>query len=202
MASTWLWGPHVGCHSLHLAPSSFPRAAATPRPPAPASSPHSPSPRSPAPLRPAPSARAAAAPAMAARAIAPKLHRLRHPLSPPACASCQRHLTLLPPPYSGPLSPVPWPPHATRAPPPWKAPRAVGASLGAGQAAARPLAWLGRRGSEAAVAGLAWALGGREQGPRPPSRERAAQGESRRCSASPTLTSFPTHGEHHLSVLL
>jgi len=49
---------------------------------------------------------------------------------------------------------------------------------------------------------LAWALGGREQGPRPPSRERAAQGESRRCSASPTLTSFPTHGEHHLSVLL
>ena len=178
VASTWLWGPHVGCHSLHLAPSSFPRAAATPRPPAPASSPHSPSPRSPAPLRPAPSARAttvlppwplppistasepchgrrrppprlsassphspsprsptplppapsaraAAAPAMAARAIAPKLHRLRHPLSPPACASCQRHLTLLPPPYSGPLSPVPWPPHATRAPPPWKAPRAA-----------------------------------------------------------------------------
>ena len=149
MASTWLWGPHVGCHSLHLAPSSFPRAAATPRPPAPASSPHSPaplrpapsarattvlppwplppistasepchgrrrppprlsassphspSPRSPTPLPPAPSARAAAAPAMAVRAIAPKLHRLRHPLSPPACASCQRHLTLLPPPTLG-----------------------------------------------------------------------------------------------------
>ena len=39
VASTWLWGPHVGCHSLHLAPSSFPRAAATPRPPAPASPP-------------------------------------------------------------------------------------------------------------------------------------------------------------------